>query len=97
MPINPQSIYTDADDILQPLADVINQLAEYGDPLESPALGQRMMIDQVRVTMPIELRMEVTETGDMTLKGSAPTQRFELSIMPVFHQMRVRIGIDHGE
>ena len=89
-------IYTKADDILQPLATVINQLADYGEPLEDPHLGQRMRVDQVTVNMPLELRMEKTEAGDLTLKGSAPTQSFDIGVMPVFHRMRVRIGIDDG-
>ena len=94
---NSRPIYTETDDILQPLATVINQLADYGDSLEDPYLGQRMMVDQVTVNMPLELRMEKTEAGDLVLKSSAPTQSFDISVMPVLHRMRVRIGIDDGQ
>jgi hypothetical protein len=41
--------------------------------------------------MPIELKVTVTQDGSVKLKGSPPTQLVKTTIMPVFHQMRLRV------
>ncbi|MBD2503166.1 hypothetical protein [Anabaena azotica] len=77
--------------ILAPLAQVIDQLVDYGDPLEDPITGQALKISEVKVAMPLELRVETKAAAQVALKASAPTQKTETTIMPVFHRLTLRI------
>jgi hypothetical protein len=83
--------------ILTPLAQVINQLVDYGDPLEDPITGQALKISEVKVAMPLELRVEPKAAAQVALKASAPTQQTETTVMPVFHRLTLRIVINDRE
>ncbi|MEG5173074.1 hypothetical protein [Microcoleus sp. B3-D7] len=83
--------------ILTPFAQVIDKLVDYGDPLENPITGQALKISEVKVAMPLELRVEPKAAARVALKASAPTQKTETTIMPVFHRLTLRIVINDGE
>ena len=89
--------FVDLDPLL-PLADLIHPLTDYEKQRVNPETGQVLTVEQIKVDMPIELRVEVDESGQVRLKGSAPTQRTETAVLPVFHQMQLRIVEDrHGQ
>ena len=81
-------------DILIPFADMIQQLVDYGEPLEDPLSNQAMMIEKVKVEMPVEFKVLVDDDGKATLKTNAPTQSTETTIMPVFHRMKLTVELD---
>jgi hypothetical protein len=87
---------TDEDDLLLPVAELIHDLANYEQPFD-PKTGQAMTIEQIRLDMPIELRVGVDNDGTVHLKGAPPTQRTETTIMPVFHRMKLRITQYHDD
>ena len=81
-------------DILIPFADMLQQLVDYGEPLEDPLSNQAMMIEKVKVEMPVEFKVLVDDDGKATLKSNAPTQSTETTIMPVFHRMKLTVQLD---
>ena len=81
-------------DPLMPLADLIHTLTDYEKQRINPETGQVLTVEQIKVDMPIELRVSVDDAGQVTLKGAAPTQRTETTVLPVFHQMQLRIVED---
>jgi hypothetical protein len=81
-------------DILIPFADMVQQLVDYGEPLEDPLSNQSMMIEKVKVEMPVEIKVLVDDDGTTTLKSNAPTQSTETTIMPVFHRMRLTVELE---
>ena len=84
---NPQSLHS-------PLADVMDQLTGWEEPLEDATLGHRLTVDALKLNMPVELRVEVDDGGDIIVKGAAPTQTVETTVMPVFHRMRLCLEVD---
>jgi len=81
-------------EILLPFADMVQQLVDYGEPLEDPFSNQAMMIEKVKVEMPVEIKVVVEDDGTTTLKSNAPTQSTETTIMPVFHRMKLTVELD---
>jgi hypothetical protein len=84
-------------DSLMTFHELIEDLVSTEMAIADPMTGMAQIIEQVDVEMPIELRVEVDEMGQVTLMGSPPTQRTETTILPVFHQMRLRICRDSEE
>ena len=85
---------SEAEEILIPFADMIQKLVNYGDPLEDPFFDRIMMIEKVKVEMPVEIKVSVEDDGTTTLKSNAPTQSTETTIMPVFHRMKLTVELD---
>ncbi len=81
-------------EILIPFAEMVQQLVDYGEPLEDPVSNQAMMIEKVKIDMPVEINVLVEDDGTTTLKSNAPTQSTETTIMPVFHRMRLTVELD---
>ncbi|MBE7383758.1 MAG: hypothetical protein F6J95_020370 [Leptolyngbya sp. SIO1E4] len=81
----------DEDDPLLPFDQLVSHLADYDKQLVDPATGQALTVEQLQVDMPIELRVTVEDDGSVSLNGAPPTQRTETTILPVFHQMKLRI------
>lgn len=82
------------DEILIPFAEMVQQLVDYGEPLEDPLADQAMMIEKVKVEMPVEIKVLVDDAGQASLKSNAPTQSTETTIMPVFHWLKLTIELD---
>lgn len=85
------------DDILMPFAIFVQGLADHSLQVADPITGQSLTVDEMKLNLPIEIRVEVDDAGIVTLKGSPPTQRTETTILPVFHQMQLRIAQDDGD
>ena len=47
--------------------------------------------------MPVENGVTVDDDGKVTLHGSPPTQLTETTILPVFHQMKLKVVRDDEE
>ena len=82
-------------EILISFADMVQQLVDYGEPLEDPLSERTMMIEQVKVEMPVEIKVSVDDDGQASLKSNAPTQSTETTIMPVFHRLKLTVELDN--
>lgn len=91
--ITPTNLAND-DSLLMPFSQLIHDLVDYNKHLEEPILGQVMTVEQVKLNMPVEINIAVDDQGKVTLNGSPPTQRTETTILPVFHQLKLRVVRD---
>lgn len=82
------------DSLLMPFSQLIHDLVDYNKNLEDPLSGQVMTVEQVKLNMPVEINIAVDDQGKVTLNGSPPTQRTETTILPVFHQLKLRVVRD---
>lgn len=80
-----------------PFAQLVDKLTDYETQIGTPELGCVMTIEQLTVDMPIELKVTVNPDGTCTIKGSPPTQLVQTTVMPVWHQMRLRVVREDGE
>ena len=83
--------------IHSPLAEVVEQLTGWDEMLIDSQIGRTMHVEAVKLEMPLEFRVQADETGKLSLNGSAPTQTTETTIMPVFHRIKLRLEVDHGD
>lgn len=81
-------------DPLAPIADLIHSLTDYEKQRVDPETGQVLTVEEIKVDVPIELRVSEGEAGLFTVEGSAPSQRTETTVLPVFHLMQLRIVKD---
>jgi hypothetical protein len=77
-----------------PFAEVVEQLTGWEESLEEAIWGHRLTVDALKLNMPVELRVDIDEGGNVVVKGSAPTQTVETTVMPVFHRIRLCLEID---
>jgi hypothetical protein len=91
------SLAVSEDDILMPFANFVQDLADHSLQVADPISGQALTVDTIKLNLPIEIRVEVDDAEIVSLKGSPPTQRTETTILPVFHQMQLRIVLDNGD
>ncbi|MEO1209368.1 MAG: hypothetical protein AAFX78_07480 [Cyanobacteria bacterium J06638_20] len=98
-PQSPNSIEPfEGSDPLMPVADLIHTLTDYEKQRVDPDTGQGLTVEEIKVNMPVELRISVDDAGQVTLRGAAPTQRTATTVLPVFHQMQLCIVEDrHGQ
>ena len=52
---------------------------------------QRTFIETLRVSLPFEMDVLVGKTGRVLLAGGPPAYYIETSVMPVFHQLTLRV------
>ncbi|MBW4419904.1 MAG: hypothetical protein KME13_11845 [Myxacorys californica WJT36-NPBG1] len=83
--------------LLTPFAQLVEKLTDYEKQIGTPKLGCVMTIEQLTVDMPIELKVTVNPDGTVQVKGSPPTQLVNTTVMPVWHQMRLRIVREDDE
>ena len=83
------------DDPLLPFGELVHSLTDYEKQRVNPDTGQVLTVEEIKVDMPIEFRVSVDETGQVSLSGSVPTQRTATTVLPVFHQMQLRVVEDH--
>ncbi len=85
---------SEENEILIPFADMVQQLVDYGEPLEDPLSERTMAIERVKVDLPVEINVLVDDDGQASLKSNAPTQNTETTIMPVFHRLKLTVELD---
>ena len=78
-------------EILIPFADMVQQLVDYGEPIEDPLSDRAMTIEKVKVEMPVEFQVLVGNDGKAILKSNAPTQSTATTVMPVFHRLKLTV------
>jgi hypothetical protein len=83
--------------LLMPFADLVQELTDYEKQQVDPTTGFAMTIEQVTVDMPVELKIEANPDGTVQTKGCPPTQSVQTTVMPVFHQVKLRVVREDDE
>jgi hypothetical protein len=81
----------DSDDPLVPVSEMITSMARFIGQVDDPDVGQAYTIEQMTFDLPIELRVEMDDSGAIRLKVAPPTQQIETSVMPIFHQINLSV------
>lgn len=80
---------------LSPFAAFVEGLADLD--LDTAEESGGLLVEEVRLELPVELRVEVDEHGQVRVSGAPPTQHVETTVMPVFHRMSLRVTRNDGE
>jgi len=73
------------------LTDIASLVLSMADLTENLDMTGSAQLDEVSLSLPIELEEIVNEDGSVVLNSSPPTQQVETSFMPVFHQMKIKV------
>jgi hypothetical protein len=86
------------DEAQAPLHAFVEALAVAAEPIVDAQSGAGMFVESLQISMPFELDVHVDDEGHVSLAGSPPTQYTETTILPVFHQLKLRVvaEISHG-
>lgn len=83
-------------DRLPSLADFLSELASAASVDADSAGEETIWVSEIKVDLPIELNV-LQEQGVWQLDAAPPTQKIETTVMPVWHRVRLRVSVDHGE
>lgn len=94
-----QSRTTDFDDldVRMPIAELIQEFMSVQTQIVDPVTGYAMTVEEMKLDLPIELKVAVAGDRVTHVKASPPTQLFETTVMPVFHRLRLRVVREYGE
>jgi hypothetical protein len=85
------------DDYLHPFEQLFTGLVEFEPAVGDLDVGAAMRVTGVKVDVPIELTIGVTDRGTVAMASSPPTQHVATTYMPVFHRIRLSIQADDEE
>lgn len=82
-----------AEDRFPPLSDLVGSWIEgVGD--QAAEVAEAMTVTEIAVDIPFEMQLDHDDQGEMQVRGAPPTQRTETSVLPVWHQLRVRYVLE---
>jgi hypothetical protein len=86
------------DEAQAPFHALVDALAVAAEPIVDAQSGTGMFVDSLQISLPFEMDVHVDDDGHISLAGSPPTQYTETTILPVFHQLKLRVAteISHG-
>ncbi len=79
---------------LPPLADLVTALAVLEDDVEGASdesVDDRAELEEIRLSLAIELEVRDGDNGAPRVTGSTPTQWTETTVLPSFHRIAMRI------
>jgi hypothetical protein len=87
----PEDNYDLIDEALSPFSGLLEQLSDLDGWLDDPQWGVQMQLENADLELPVQLQVGVGEQGRIVIGASPPLYFLETSIMPVFHQITVRV------
>lgn len=75
---------------LPPFAELVASLSDIDDA--SDAAPESMDLDEITLSLAIELEVRDPDGPLPRVTGSTPTQWTETSVMPVFHRLSLRVA-----
>ncbi len=77
-----------------PFGRLLSEVADIEEQLSSLPEAEALRIEQIRLDLPLEIRVQIDADGGLQVLGSPPTQRTETTILPVFHRLTLRVERD---
>jgi hypothetical protein len=65
--------------------------------VSNPEQVQALYVDTLTLELPVEIQPLREEAEKFRLGISPPTQWIETSVLPVWHKIRIKMEVDHGE
>jgi hypothetical protein len=81
------------DETMLAWSEFISQMTEVDGYLRDDEMGTAMQLEKVEMSMPIQLELHVGDDGKVVIGGSPPLYYVDTTILPVFHQLSIKIGV----
>jgi hypothetical protein len=85
------------DEAMLEMNEFIAQMTEVEGYLYDEEMETAMQLEKVKLSVPIQLDLQVQDDGAIALGGSPPLYYVETTILPVFHQLTVNIEVAKNE
>ncbi len=82
------------DDFRRPLSELVDALTEIESGVGAREEGGRIRVERIDLELPVELREEVDDQGDVSFRASPPTQQIRTTVFPVLHQFRIGVTVE---
>ncbi|MBU1405605.1 MAG: hypothetical protein KKE83_06335 [Proteobacteria bacterium] len=82
-------------EFLSPVLDLVLGFTDFTDEVRDEAVGLACWVTEVTVDMPVEMVIQVDDSGKVRLASAPPTQQIETTIFPVLHRMRLGLVGEH--
>lgn len=79
------------DEAFLEISDFVQELADMEGQVGSEAIGVSMEIEKATMELPVELDIQVDDQGKVYLGAIPPMYYVETTIMPVFHQIKLKV------
>lgn len=81
------------DETMLEWSEFISQMTEVDGYLADVEMGTSMQLEKVEMSMPVQLELHVGEDGRVIIGGSPPLYYVDTTVLPVFHQLSIKIGV----
>jgi hypothetical protein len=78
-----------------PFAELVEMSTDIEGAVGSTAEGVRMVIEEVTMSIPVQLETVRDDSGQLQIGGIPPEHYVETSFLPVFHQLRLKMTPIH--
>ena len=85
------------DEAMLEMGEFIVQMSDFNGHLFDPDSLTSFQLEEVDLSMPVQLDLLVQDDGAVTLGGSPPLYYADTTILPVFHQLKVKIRVTEKE
>ena len=86
----------DESDRLPALSEFLAELAGVASVEADSEAEEAVSISEINIDLPFELNL-LQESGAWQLDAAPPTQMIDTTVMPVWHQVRIRVTVENGE
>lgn len=85
------------DEDMLSMAEFVSQMTDVGGYITDADYPVAILLEQVELSIPIQLDLLVNDHGSVILGGSPPLYYTETTILPVFHQLNVTIKLEKDD
>lgn len=87
----------EVDEAMLSLGEFVSQMTDLDGYIIDTDNSTAMHLEQVKLSIPIQLDLLVRGDGSLILGGSPPLYYTETTILPVFHQLDVTIKLEKDD
>ncbi len=81
------------DEAMLEMSELVAEMTDIDGYIEDIEMGTSMSLEYVEMDMPVQLDIDVLEDGSLSLGGAPPLYYVATTILPVFHQLKVKISV----
>ena len=85
------------DEAMLEMGEFVSQMTDVDGHMFDAEMSTALRVEKVKMSMPMQLEIQVREDGSVILGGSPPLYYTETTFSPVFHQLTINIIAEKKE
>lgn len=85
------------DEAMLEMAEFVSQMTDVEGYMFDAEMSTALRVEKLKMSMPMQLDIHVSEDGSVILGGSPPLYYTETTFSPVFHQLTINIVAEKKE